>query len=122
MSFTGKSQILPPPATSVSGKNCKTQDQGKSFEEAARQYAPVGAKEPSTATVSRYAMRVVDLVTGEAYSADELSTATVAAAVAASAAAFFPGPYADDAAAATAGVAVGSTYKKTGGTIVFRVA
>lgn len=31
-----------------------------------------------------------------------------------------PGPYADDAAAATGGVAVGSIYRKTGGDVVWR--
>lgn len=33
----------------------------------------------------------------------------------------FPGPFADDAAAATGGVAVNSIYRKTGGTVAWRV-
>lgn len=32
-----------------------------------------------------------------------------------------PGPFADDAAAATGGVAVNSAYRKTGGTVAWRV-
>lgn len=69
----GKSQRLPKPASNVRGENTR-EPAGDSFEDVAKLYKPanVGTELPK-ATVSRYALALINQTTGEAVSAEEVA-------------------------------------------------
>jgi len=70
MSNTPADQTLPKPAYRVSGQT--TTEQPGMFRRLAKLFKPRFAQEEECCTVSRYAERLIDRVTGDAFSSDEL--------------------------------------------------
>ena len=71
--MSAKSQQCPRPAEPVTGSQTKESSFRHTIQTIAKLWRPRNASENvDTATMSRYAMRLVDMVTGNAYSSDEL--------------------------------------------------
>ncbi len=75
-------QEIPDPDTTVAGRNHPESSSPQSLTKQARLWMPRGAKETPVATLGRFAVRLIDRLTGKAYSADELvSPETIVAAL-----------------------------------------
>jgi len=71
MSNTPADQTLPKPAYRVSGQT--TTEQPNIFRKLSKLFKPHHSQEEECCTVSRYALRLIDRITGDAYTADELT-------------------------------------------------
>lgn len=76
--FRTSQNLLPEPHSSFAGHSRKDGVGKRAFAAIAKLWQPRGTTaEPAAATVSRYSMRLIDRVSGQAYSADELRSALV---------------------------------------------
>jgi len=74
MTQRGKDQTIPIPDPSVGGRFTLDPPRGEASKERATMYTPDNAgPEDNLATVSRYALRLIDRKTGKAYSIDEMA-------------------------------------------------
>lgn len=70
-----KSQSLPEPDPTVSGQNVVAETRGKTLSDQAIKWSPRNASlENPVSTLARYGLRLIDRVTGKAYSADEFAS------------------------------------------------
>ena len=115
MPTPSKNQI-PDPHVDFAGRNNLDSSGKNSFRRKAKLFAPENTNmEEMVSTVSRYALRLIDRVTGKAYSADELQEKITAAATVGTAtivAALGVPTYAD-LTAANAALAIGKIYFDT---------
>ena len=63
---------LPTPHPDNAGRSLVERIASSSFARIAKLWTPTGANETASASVSRYALQLIDRITGKAYSADEL--------------------------------------------------
>jgi hypothetical protein len=67
---------LPTPHPDNAGRSLVERIASSSFARIAKLWTPTGANETPSASVSRYALHLIDRLTGKAFSADELMTGT----------------------------------------------